>query len=268
MSIPFLQRGRIGVVEVFGVIGGTVRVPQYDHLLRRLGRSRRIKAVVVDIDSPGGSASASEYLYTSLARITAIKPVVAFIRGSGTSGAYYLACAASRVVALPSSLVGSIGVISLRPVIQELLQRLGIGITVHKSGPFKDMGAFWRSPTPEEEAKLQALVDEFYQSFVQVVARARGMEEERVREYATGELFTGRRAQELGLVDELGDLERAIDLAAELGKAPRRPMWVRPPRTFFERLGRRFAQEMTESLAQQVERSLLQGVFYLPPRLP
>lgn len=125
--MPLIGRSGVGVVEISGIIGGGGRVPVYSRILEGLRREKRFKAVVVEIDSPGGTASGSEVLYHGLARVAREKPVVAYIRGTGASGAYYISCAAARIVALPSALVGSIGVIYLRPVLQELLQKLGIG---------------------------------------------------------------------------------------------------------------------------------------------
>ena len=105
----------MGVVEIFGAIGGGAKVQEQSRILDSLRRDKRFKAVIVEIDSPGGTASGSELLYNSLLRVAHEKPVVAYIRGTGASGAYYISCAANRIVALPSSLVGSIGVIYLRP---------------------------------------------------------------------------------------------------------------------------------------------------------
>jgi protease-4 len=262
MALPFIARAGVGVVELFGVVGSSIRVPVYARIFEHLRRDRRFRAVVVDIDSPGGTAAGSDYLYHSLARLAERKPVVAFIRGVGASGAYYISCAATRVVAIPTALVGSIGVLSVRPVLQELLRRLGIGFAVYKGGRLKDMWGFWRSPTPEEGAKLQELVDEFYNAFIRVVARGRQMDEARVRELATGELFTARRAKELGLIDEVGDLERSIELAAEMGRVRRRPIWVRPRRPFLERLVGRFAQSLAEEVVGEVEKRLSTGVYF------
>jgi protease-4 len=184
--------------------------------------------VVVDIDSPGGSVSASDYLHRALARVTARKPVVAFIRGMGASGAYLLGCAATRIVAIPSALVGSIGVISIRPLLYDFLGRYGIGVSVTKSGRLKDMWYPFREPTEEEKQKEQALLDEFYEQFVSTVARTRNLDPEKVRSLATGESLAPARPRGL-LVDDLGDLETAIEMAMELGKVPRRVATSGPP---------------------------------------
>ena len=266
MALRFLRRRGVGVVEIFGVIGGAVRVPVYNRLIDALVRDRRLRAVVVDIDSPGGSAAGSEVLYASLRKVAQEKPVVAYIRGLGASGGYYLSCAATRVVAIPSSLVGSIGVIYLRPTLQDLLAKLGVSFSVHKWGHLKDMGGFWRSPTSEEEAKFKELIEEIYDNFIKAVAHGRGMDEDKVREYATGEVITRKRAQEMGLVDELGDFDRALDIAAELGGARPRPVWVRPRRPFMERMFGHFGGAgMAQGMLSQLEGLLAGGIYYIEP---
>ena len=266
MAILLRGRSGVGVVEIFGAIGGGVRVPVYSRILDGLRIDKRFKAVIVDIDSPGGTASGSELLYHSLLRVAKEKPVVAYIRGTGASGAYYISCAANTIVALPTALVGSIGVIYLRPVLQQLLQKLGVSFSVYKGGRLKDMTGFWRSPTSEEESKFTGLIDEIYDSFVRAVAAGRHMEEGRVREFATGEIFTGRGAKERGLVDELGDFDTALDLAAQMGKTRRRPMWVRPRRPLLERfVGRIGGPGVTEGIISELERVLRGGLYYMAP---
>ncbi len=261
------RRSRIAVVELFGVIGSSVRRAVYGRIFDDIRRNRSIKALVVDIDSPGGSAMDSEYIHMSLSKIAATKPVVAFIGGMGASGGYMASCAAHHVVAMPGSLVGSIGVISARPVLQSLLERMGVSVSVSKSAPMKDMGALYREPTPEEEARMQALVDELYDSFVAKVATARGMSDDQARLHATGEVFTGRRALEMGLVDELGDLDRAIEVAAGLAHipVPERPQYVRAHRPLRARLLGSFGASLADRLVEETERRLTDRVFYLPP---
>ncbi len=135
------QRGRIAVVELFGAIGTAVRPSVYVPLLESVRKNRRIKAVVLDVDSPGGGAPGSAELYASIRRVASEKPVVAYIRGVGASGAYYASCPAQRIVANPDALVGSIGVILLRPILSQLLQRLGVQMSVSKQGRLKDIAA-------------------------------------------------------------------------------------------------------------------------------
>ena len=268
MAIPFRGRSGVGVVEVSGVIGRGVNVSVYSRILDEVRADKRIKALIVDIDSPGGTASGSEVLYHSLSRVAREKPVVAYIRGTGASGAYLMSCAATKIVALPTTLVGSIGVIYLRPVLQQLFQKLGIGFSVYTGGRLKDMSGFWRSPTSEEEDKFRGLIQEIYDNFVGVVAAGRQMDLDKVREYATGEVFTGRGAMERGLVDELGDFDTALDMAAELGQTRRRPIWVRPKRPFLERfVGRVGGQSMAEGLILELGGALSGGLYYMAPGL-
>ncbi|MBM3946326.1 MAG: signal peptide peptidase SppA [SAR202 cluster bacterium] len=253
------RRGRIAVLEFSGTIGGAVRTSTFLPLLRAVERSRRYAALVLSIDSPGGTVAASEELYRAVGRVAAMKPVVAYLGGTGASGAYYIACAARSIVALPSSVVGSIGVIYVRPVLTELMGKAGVSLGVYKSSEHKDMTGFWRLPTPEEGRKFQGLVDDLYAEFVDVVAKARKMDAARVRDLATGEVFTGRRAQELGLVDGLDDLDGVVAaMAAELGISPRRVAYLRPRRPLFRRL----FGGMVEELVDAVEGRLMGGAWF------
>ena len=133
------------------------------------------------------------------------------------SGGYYVACAAGKVVANPVTLTGSIGVISTVPNIEELLDKIGIEMLVIKSGDMKDELSPYRHATEEEIAHWQAITDEAYEQFLGIVAEGRGLDLEKARELADGRVYTGQQALDLGLVDALGNLPDAIDLAAELG---------------------------------------------------
>ena len=260
---PFIpKRSGVGVVEIFGSIHGGSQAVEQVRLLDIVHKARHMKALVVDIDSPGGAVSGSEVLYSRLERIARDKPVVAFVRGMGASGAYYISCATHQIVALPSSLVGSIGVIYLRPAIHDLMKRLGVDVTVYKGGRLKDMTGFWRGPTDEESEKFTGLIEEMHQSFIDTVAKCRSMEPQRVRELATGEVFTGRQARDLGLVDRLGDFDDALELAAEMAGVKPKPLWVRPKRGFMERVAGRFGHSMASGLVSQLEESLPQGLYY------
>jgi protease-4 len=215
------DRRRIAVVQVRGAIGGAART---DDLIRTIGQARRnsrIRAVLIEIDSPGGTAIASEQLYMAVRRLAASKPVVAWIKGVGASGAYFLACGATRVVAFPSALVGSIGVISVRPVVVDALRRIGARMVVTKTGPFKDMGAPWREPTPEDEEHERDLVDAIFRRFTGAVRAARGFDDDALARVTTGDVWLGTRAIELGLIDGLADDEdTALEIAQDLAALP------------------------------------------------
>jgi len=255
--IPSLGRlfpaGRVAVLRLYGPIGGGARTADLVELVRRLRESKRVPAVVLDIDSPGGSATASDDLFLALERLATKKPLIAAIRGTGASGAYLAAMAAHRLVAQPHAIVGSIGVISAGPRLSRLLDRVGISVTENRAGRLKGMGAPWRDETDEERAKEQAIVEAFYDAFVQRVAKGRRLSDETVRELATGEVWLGEQAAALGLVDEIGDLERAVELAAEAAGVPARAAPVRLRRSLVGRLAGRFAVSTAAAVADEIE---------------
>lgn len=248
-----IPAGRVAILRLYGPIMGAGRTTEWIDTVRRLRESKRVPAVVVDIDSGGGSASASDDLFLALERLAAAKPLVAAIRGTGASGAYLAAMAARRIVANPTSIVGSIGVLAAGPRVPRLLDRLGVDVAETRAGSLKGMGAPWRPETEPEREKEQALVDAIYESFVRRVARGRQLPEERVRELATGEVWLGERAVELGLVDEVGDLERAIEVAAEAAGVPPKATPVRLRRPLLGRLIDRFATRVAAAVADEVE---------------
>ncbi len=240
-----LRPAGIAVVDMHGQIGPSIRPLDYARLLTKLREDNAVKGVVLNIDSPGGTATGSDLITRAVERLREEKPVVAFIGGLGASGGYMIASAAERVVALPSAIVGSIGVISYRPMVYDALSRIGVSMRVGKSGRLKDMLSPFREPTEEEQQKEQHLLDSMYELFIQSVARSRGMSEERVRELATGEVFLTKEALSNGLVDVAGDIDDAIDWVVERSGAPRRLRVVRPKRTLRELLMGRGAGSTT-----------------------
>jgi len=252
----FISRKKVAVVQLFGTLGGGIKSQAYDRIFTTVMRDRGIRALVLDVDSPGGSASASDYFYRKVARVAERKPVVASIRGVGASGAYLVCCAADRILATHGAVVGSIGVISIRPVIEGLLDKLGIAVNVNKSGAFKDMGSFWRKPTAEEDKRLQAFIDDYYQVFVSTIAKARRLDEAKARDLATGEIFWAPKAKDLGLIDGLGELDQAIDMAAEAARIPRRVVQLAPRRGWRDRFFSPFAESLVESVSSEIERRI------------
>ena len=252
----------IGVWELFGPISGTSRLRDYTNAIEGLKNSRRIKSVIINVDSPGGLATASNGLYCAVSRLSAKKPVVAFVSGACASGSYMASCAATKIVALPTAVVGSIGVLSVRPILQDLLNKVGIHVDVTKSGRLKDMGGFYREPTEEEKRKEEELIAGFYNYFVSVVAKGRKMDEGKVKELATGEVFLGEKAKSLGLIDEVGDFDVAVDLAADLGKVARHLIPVRRRSSLSERLFLRFAGTAPEDFITAAEALLSRRIYY------
>ena len=257
----------IAVVEMEGPIGPRIKANEYVKLFRGLEDNDHVRAVVLDIDSPGGSATGSSYMHLAVKSLAAKKPVISFISGIGASGAYMLAAPTTRIVAIPGAIIGSIGVISMRPLVHEAMERIGLRMHVTKSDKFKDMGSMFREATPEEQEKEQALVNDLYDQFLDVVAEGRGMDKDRVKEIATGEVYTAKRCAELGLVDELGDLERAIDLAAELGNAPRKPVWMKPKRSLRELITGVTSNAFVDAIATRLEERLYTSRYDIQHRL-
>ena len=256
-----IRPGRVAVVRLYGPISGGPRAAELVELIRELRRERRVPAVVLDIDSPGGAADASDYLYLALSRLAEKKPLVAHVRGIGASGAYLAAMAARKIVVAPSSIVGSIGVISAGPRVPALLERLGIRVEEHRAGRLKGMGAPWRDETEEERGREQELVDAIYERFVDRVVAGRKLERDRVVELATGEVWLGSRAVVLGLADAVGDLDDAIEAAAEMAGVPAEASPVRLRRPLFSRLVDRFATRLSVSVADEIEARLIRDRF-------
>ena len=243
-----LRSRPVALLRMEGTIGVGIRSADWVPLLDGVRRSRRVKAVALEIDSRGGSASASDYIHEALRRVAAEKPVVAFTGNLCASGGYLIAAAARRFIVQPAALVGSIGVISVRPLAYELMQRVGLAVNVSKSDRLKDMGAFWRPPTDEELAKEQALVEEYYSMFLERIVAGRGMDPEQLRGLATGEVFTGRQAVGSGLADRLGTFQDAIDEAAEQAGVARRTRWLGPKRSLRQRLLGPFASSLADEI--------------------
>jgi len=184
--------------------------------LDRAARDSRVRAVVVRINSPGGSVTASDLMYDELRRFReqSGKPVVASLLDVGASGGYYVACAADRIYAHPTTVTGSIGVIMLAPELTGTMELLGVRMHTFKSGDMKDAGSMFREMNDQDRAMFAGLVQKMYARFLEVVRRGRpGLSEERLRELADGRVFLAPEAKELGLIDEIGTLEDAVGAA-------------------------------------------------------
>jgi len=219
--------GNIGIVEVSGVITedmGRPLIEQIDNWTDNDG----IKALVLHINSPGGGVAISQEIYDAVKRARDAKPVVASMASVAASGGYYIACAADRIVANPGTITGSIGVIFEFHTAVKLLDKVGLGTEVIKSGELKDVGTYARDMTKEEELMLRSVVMDSYEQFVGAVAEGRGMERDQIYPLADGSIFTGLQAENLGLVDTLGGLTEAIDLAANLADLSGEPNVIRP----------------------------------------
>jgi protease-4 len=226
---------RLAIVPLSGTI---IRrsIDEHLRLFKALEENEGFKGVMLELESPGGSAAASECLHDRLRRLNAKKPLYCYAL-MAASGGYMAASAARKVYAPSTAVVGSIGVLSLKPVVRELMERMGIGLEVMKKGAMKDMSLFHRESTEEEKKSWEALHQDIYERFIEMVAEARGMERERVRELATGEVFSARRAVELSLIDGVRDFDSAMEeLFAETGVKPGRAVVIRPKKPFIKRV--------------------------------
>jgi len=216
----FIAKERIGVVPLKGVI--TDAKPVVD-VLEKFSKDDSIKAIVLRIDTPGGGVGPSQEIFEKVRSVRKKKTVVASMGSMATSGGYYVACAAEKIVANPGSLTGSIGVIMHFTNMEDLFKKVGLRASVIKSGRFKDAGSPFRDMTKEERELLQALIDDVHEQFVEAVSESRGLEKGMVIEVADGRVFTGRQAQKIKLVDELGDLDHAAEVAAKLAQLEGKP---------------------------------------------
>lgn len=198
------------------ILEGQVANPEsIENSLRQAEEDPTVSAILLEINSPGGSPVASEEVMSSVKNCT--KPVVVWISDQGASGAYLVASAADKIVASPSSIVGSIGVILSLTDLSELYQKIGVNKYSIKAGEYKDMGADYRNLTSSEQKMLQEMVDQDYDYFIRLVALNRNLNESYVRSIAEGKIYTGSQAKNLKLVDETGGKKQALDLAARLG---------------------------------------------------
>lgn len=216
---------KIAVIPLTGTIssqqgsfffGPTITPALVREQLGRAERDMSVKAIVLRIESPGGAVAPCQQILEEIERVKEKKTIVVSMENMAASGGYYISTKADKIVALPGTLTGSIGVISQIPNVEGLYEKLGIKMQTFKGGKYKDMYSGLRELTPEEAEIMQQMVDEYYEQFVEVVAEGRGLSKEEVRNLATGQLYIGTEAKNLGLVDELGGLDAAIDLAAEL----------------------------------------------------
>jgi protease-4 len=226
--------GTISLSQSTGIFAEQMTTPEnFKEMLEKSGRDGSIKAVIIDINSPGGSVVASDEIALAIEEFD--KPTVAWVGEMGASGAYYVASSCDYIVADQASVVGSIGVISIFPEYSRLLEKIGINMTVIKGGEFKDFSTGFRPLTDEEKAMMEDMVEDIYDQFLSVVADNRNLSKDYVESVAGGRIYTGKKARELGLVDEVGGKQTAIDIAAHMGGIEGEPRIITYKKTgFFE----------------------------------
>lgn len=216
---------KIAVIPVEGVISsadgsplGTEDIATPEGLQDALIQAEEdpdVGAIILEINSPGGGVTESAQMHKDILdfKKSAKKPVIVSMDATAASGGYYIATAADEIVSNSSTITGSLGVIFQLTNVGEAAEKLGVKQVIVKSGEFKDIGSPFRELEPQERDIFQSLIDESYDEFVQVIVKGRDIPEKKVREIADGRIYSGSQAEELNLVDKLGDLETATDLA-------------------------------------------------------
>lgn len=210
--------GTISDVDAEGLVERPNQVAHLKEELTKAGDDPAVKAIVLRINSPGGTVTASDILYHELRTFKERKkiPIIASIMDVGASGGYYIAMAADTVVAHPSSVTGSLGVIMLMLNAQGLMEKIGLEAKAVVSGPRKDMGSPFRAMTDEERTIFQGLIDSFYQRFLGVIKEGRpNLSADTIRKLADGRVYSGEQAKALGLIDHVGYLDDAITVAKQ-----------------------------------------------------
>ncbi len=255
VSLARVSGGYVGLIQIEGVLLEDRTVIKQLHRLRD---HPRVKAVVIRLNTPGGTLAAAQSIAEEMSKLRrAGKPVVAAMAEVCASAGFFISCAADRSYAAPGSITGSIGAILRYPEAGALFRKIGVRVEVVKSSPYKDMGDFSRPLTPDERRLLQSVLDDMHAQFLEMVLDTRGDKiasslakrrnlpltdlapeavKAELQTLADGRIFSGRQAQALGLVDHLGNLDDAVDLAARLGGLRGKPrVWREKPPTLWQR---------------------------------
>lgn len=260
----FFGQARVAVVKIEGTIldaGDTLKT------LQKYSKNDAIKAIVVRVDSPGGAVAPSQEIYAELKKLKPQKKIVVSMGTVAASGGYYIASAADKIVASPGTITGSIGVIMKNFGLQDLIKWAHVENRVIKTGKFKDAGDSFREMTLEEKAYLRTIIEDMYTQFKDDVAGQRGFSAEKMEELAQGRIYTGKQALEAGLVDQLGTIYDAIDLAKRLAKldSDAKVAWPRAEKLPLEELlfDSQLMEKLQGMLYQAINQFQYPASFYL-----
>lgn len=222
----FMPGEKIAVIEIKGVIIDSR--PIINEILK-FKKNDSVKAVVLRINSPGGAVGPSQEIFKEVMKLNKEKKVVASLGSIATSGGYYIACAAEKILANPGTITGSIGVMMKFTNFEQLFSKIGLKGVMIKSGEYKDIGSPFREMTPKDKKILKGVIRDIHRQFIEVVAEGRKIPLKKVREkLADGRIFTGNQAKGLGLVDELGNLQDTIRIAAKMADIQGEPRVIYP----------------------------------------
>ena len=216
---------KVGIVSIEGAIFSSKKaVKELDEFAER----KDIKAIVLRINSPGGSVAPTQEIYEKVKTLRGIKPVIASVGAVAASGGYYTALECEKIVANRGSVIGSIGVILVYPVAVDLLKKIGLRFETVKSGEVKDMGNPTREVTKRDREVFQSVINDLHRQFLNAVVEGRSLDKSIVEPLADGSVFTGEQALHLGLIDILGTFENAIEIAANFAEISGKPKVVYP----------------------------------------
>ncbi|MGZ5496469.1 MAG: signal peptide peptidase SppA [Candidatus Aminicenantales bacterium] len=278
---PSAAREKVLVIDIDGTISSALEtgflsreksvVAQVFERLERAAADPRVKAVILRLDTPGGEVTASDIIYHEILRFkerTGL-PVVGLMMSVAASGGYYIASACDVIVAHPSTLTGSIGVISIFPSIESLMSKVGVKVNIIKSGPAKDSGSPFRDMTEDEKKMFQGIIDEYYEGFLAVVAKGRKgkIAAESLRTVADGRVYTAPQALKLGLIDAIGYFDDAFGKARKLAslKAAKLVSYTYFPKTktniYADQLGN--FSPLEAKVFESMRSALKTGFYYL-----
>jgi protease-4 len=253
-----LSYGKIAIVNIKGIIVDSKAVIEE---IKQYRKNPAVKAIVLRVDSPGGAVVPSQEIYEEIKRTIKVKPVVVSMGAIAASGGYYISCPATKIIANPGTITGSIGVLIEIPNIKGLLDKIGVKAEVIKSGKYKDITSPLKPPLQSDEKEvLQRLIDDVHEQFVNAVSEGRKIPIEKVKKIADGRVFTGLKAKEIGLVDEIGDLDYTIKVAAKLGNIKGEPEIIMKKTTILNEL----LKGDTESLIKRLLPTSQIYYLYLP----
>ncbi len=253
LEISGKGKGKIAVVELnFTIFSSEGIVKQF----KKYSEDKSIKAILLRVNTPGGGVAASQEIYEIIRKTRdGGKPVIVSIASLGASGGYYAACGGSTIIADEGSLVGSIGVIIQLVNYKELADKIGVKSMTITSGELKDAGNPFNDFSEKDRTYFQEIVDDTYQQFIEVVARERKIDTAKLKEYATGRVFTGRQALKIGLIDSIGTYEDAVKIAADMAGIEGEPTIVKEKNktTLFERILDTFSNNELRSIKEEIK---------------
>ncbi len=254
---------KIALVEIKGIIS---KSDYYVKTLEDLSKNKNVKAIVIRVDSPGGVVVPCQEIYEEVKRVKSRKPIIVSMGSVAASGGLYISVPATKVVANPGTITGSIGVIFQTFNFKKIADKLGLKVITVKSGKHKDLVNPFKEVDPSDIEIIQDMINDTYSQFVKAISESRHIPEDKVRQIADGRIFTGRKAKELGIVDEIGDLNRAIEIAREISRSPEAKVYrIRKKKSFFEKLfgeeGKTILNSLSTVLEGNVEKAYLMYIL-------